>query len=66
MGQNGEITTDGEEEKEEENGKKKGIFKRIWPNLGKSQERPHSNLLHSMFTRAPMKLSIQGIGKNSV
>ena len=32
--EDGEITTDGEEEKEE-NGKRKVIFKRIWPNLGK-------------------------------
>ena len=30
-----EITTDGEEEKEEENAKKKVIFKRIKPNVGK-------------------------------
>ena len=61
-----EITTDGEE-KEEENDKKKVIFKRIWSNFGKkSQERLHSNLLHLMFTHAPIKLFIQGIGKNSV
>ena len=33
--EDGEIATDGEEKKEEENGKKKVIFKRIWPNLGK-------------------------------
>ena len=33
--ENGEIITDGEEEKEEENAKKKVIFKRIWPNFGK-------------------------------
>ena len=33
--EDGEIATDREEEKEE-NGKKKVIFKRIWPNLGKS------------------------------
>ena len=33
--EDGEITTDGEEEKEEENAKKKVIFKRIWPNVGK-------------------------------
>ena len=33
--EDGEITTDREEEKGEENGKKKVIFKRIWPNLGK-------------------------------
>ena len=30
-----EIKTDGEEEKEEEDAKKKVIFKRIWPNVGK-------------------------------
>ena len=60
------ITKDGEEEKEEENGKKRVIFKRIWLNFRKSQERPHTNLLHSMFTHAPIKLSIQGTGKNSV
>ena len=29
-----EITTDREEEKEEQNTKKKVIFKRIWPNVG--------------------------------
>ena len=33
--EDGEIITDGEEEKEDENGKKKVIFKRIWPNFGK-------------------------------
>ena len=36
--EDGKITTDGEEEKEEENGKKV-IFKRIWPNLGKKSRK---------------------------
>ena len=40
--EDGEITTDGEEEKEEENGKKKVIFKRIWPNLGKKPRKATS------------------------
>ena len=62
--EDGEIPTDGKEEKEEES--KKIIFKRIWPNFRKSQEMPHSNLPHSMFTHAAIKLSIQGIGKHSV
>ena len=59
----GEITTDKEEEKEES---KKIIFKRIWPNLEKSQEKQHSNLLHLMFTHAAIKLSIQDKWKGSV
>ena len=36
-----EITTDREEEKEEENSKEKVIFKRIWPNLGKKAKKGH-------------------------
>ena len=59
-----EIATDKEEEKEEES--KKIIFKRIWSNFGKSQEKQHPNLLHSMFTHAAIKLSIQGKWKGSV
>ena len=39
--EDGEITTDREEKKEEENGKKKVIFKRIWPNLGKKAKKGH-------------------------
>ena len=62
--EDGEIATDEEEKKEEES--KKIIFKRIWPNLGKSQEEQHSNLLHSMFTHAAIKLSIQGKWKRSI
>ena len=63
--ENIKIPTDREEEKEEES--KKIIFKRIWPNFGKkSQERPHSDLLHLMFTCAAIKLSIQSRGKCSV
>ena len=62
--EDGEIATDKEEEKEEES--KKIIFKRIWPNFRKSQEKQHSNLLHSMFTHAAIKLSIQGKWKCSV
>ena len=53
-----------EEEKEEDS--KKTIFKRIWPNFGKSQEKQRPNLPHSMFTRAAIKLSIQGEWKGSV
>ena len=65
--EDGEIPTDREEEKEEESKiSKKIIFKRIWPNFEKGQERPHSNLPHSMFTCAAIKLSIQGRGKHSV
>ena len=37
--ENGEITRDGEEEKEEENAKKKVIFKRIWSKVGKKQRK---------------------------
>ena len=59
-----EIATDKEEETEEES--KKIIFKRIWPNFGKSQEKQCSNPLHSMFTHVPIKLSIQGKWKHSV
>ena len=62
--EDGEIATDKEEEKEEES--KKIIFKRIWPNFGKSQEKQRSNLLHLMFTHAAIKLSIQGKWKGSV
>ena len=62
--EDGEIATDEEEEKEEES--KKIIFKRIWTNFGKSQEKQCSNPLHSMFTHAAMKLSIQGKWKGSV
>ena len=60
----GETVTDKEEEKEEES--KKIIFKRIWPNFEKiSQEKQCSNPLHSMFTHAAIKLSIQGKWKGS-
>ena len=60
-----EIATDKEEEKEEES--KKIIFKRIWSNFEKkSQEKQCPNLLHSMFTHAAIKLSIQGKWKGSV
>ena len=62
--EDGEIMTDKEEEKEEES--KKIIFKRIWPNFGKCQEKQCSNPLHSMFTHAAIKLSIQGKWKGSV
>ena len=63
--EDGEIVTDKEEEKEEES--KKIIFKRIWSNFGKkSQEKQCPNLLHSMFTHAAIKLSIQGKWKGSV
>ena len=63
--EDGEIVTDKEEEKEEES--KKIIFKRIWSNFGKKhQEKQCPNLLHSMFTRAAIKLSIQGKWKGSV
>ena len=62
--EDGEIATDKEEEKEEES--KKIIFKRIWSNLEKSQEKQRSNPLHSMFTHAAIKLSIQGKWKGSV
>ena len=55
--EDGEIATDKEKEKEEES--KKTIFKRIWPNFGKSQEKQCSNPLHLMFTHAAIKLSIQ-------
>ena len=61
--EDGEIVSK-EEEKEEES--KKIIFKRIWPNLEKSQEKQRPNLPHSMFTRAAIKLSIQGEWKGSV
>ena len=53
--EDGEIVTDKEEEKEKES--KKIIFKRIWPNFGKTQEKQCSNPLHSMFTHAAIKLS---------
>ena len=62
--EDGEIVTDEEEEKEEES--KKIIFKRIWPNFGKSQEKQCSNLLHLMFTHEVIKLSIQGKWEGSV
>ena len=63
--EDGEIVTDKEKEKEEES--KKIIFKRIWSNFGKkSQEKQCPNLLHSMFTHAAIKLSIQGKWKGSV
>ena len=59
----GEIVSK-EEEKEEDS--KKIIFKRIWPNIGKSQEKQRPNLLHLMFTHAVIKLSTQGKWKGSV
>ena len=62
--EDGEIVTDKEEEKEEES--KKIIFKRIWSNFGKSQQKQCSNPLPSMFTHAAIKLSIQGKWKSSV
>ena len=62
--EDGEIVTDKEEEKEEKT--KKVIFKRIWSNFSKSQEKQCSNPLHSMFTHAAIKLSIQGKWKGSV
>ena len=65
--EDGEILTDREdEEKEEKEESKKIIFKRIWKILGESQEKPHSNLLHLMFTHAAITLSIQGKWKHSV
>ena len=54
--EDGEIVTDEEEEKEEES----QILEK------KSQEKQHSNPLHSMFTHAAIKLSIQGKWKGSV
>ena len=62
--EDGKIVTDKEEEKEEES--KKIIFKRIWANFRKSQKKQCSNLLHSMFTHAAIKLSIKGKWKDSV
>ena len=59
-----EIATDKEEEKEEKS--KKIIFKRIWSNFRKSQEKQCPNLLHLIFTHAAIKLSIQGKWKGSV
>ena len=61
--EDGEIVSK-EEEKEEDS--KKIIFKRIWPNFGKKPRKQRPNLLHSMFTRAAIKLSIQGEWKGSV
>ena len=40
--EDGEIPTDGEEEKEEES--KKIIFKRIWPNFGKKAKKGHTQI----------------------
>ena len=60
----GEIVTDEEEEKDEES---KKIFSREFGQiLDKSQKKQHSNPLHSMFTHAAIKLSIQGKWKSSV
>ena len=42
--EDGEIPTDGEEEKEEES--KKIIFKRIWPNFGKKAKKGHIQICH--------------------
>ena len=39
--EDGEIITDREEEKEEENAKEKVIFKRIWQNFGKKAKKSH-------------------------
>ena len=61
--EDGEIVSK-EEEKEEDS--KKIIFKRIWPNFGKKPRKKRPNLPHSMFTRAAIKLSIQGEWKGSV
>ena len=58
-----EITTDREKEKEEENAKKKVIFKRIWPSLGK---KPRNATIQICCIHAHIKLSIQGIRKNLV
>ena len=66
--EDGEITTDKEqekEEKEEENGKKKVIFKRIWPNSGKKPRKATFKSAAFDFIRATEKLSFQGVGKNS-
>ena len=62
--EDGEIVTDKNEEKEEES--KKIIFREFGQISEKSQEKQHSNLLHSMFTHAAIKLSIQGKWKCSV
>ena len=63
--EDGEIVTDKEKEKEEEN--KKIIFKRIWPNFGKKAKKSNIPIqLHLMFTHAAIKLSIQGKWKGSV
>ena len=59
-----EIVTDEEEEKEEES--KKIISREFGQILGKSQEKQRLNPLHSIFTHAAIKLSIQGKWKCSV
>ena len=62
--EDGEIVTDKEEEKGEES--KKSFSREFGQILEKSQEKQRPNLLHSMFTRAAIKLSIQGKWKGSV
>ena len=61
-----EITTDREEVKEEEYGKKKVIFKRIWPNLGKKPRKATFKSAAFDVYSCTHKTTIQGIGKNSV
>ena len=61
--EDGEIVSK-EEEKEEDS---KKIFSREFGQISeKSKEKQCPNLLHSMFTRAVIKLSIQGKWKGSV
>ena len=62
--EDGEIVTDEEEEKEEES--KKIISREFGQILEKSQGKQFFNPLHSMFTHAAIKLSIQGKWKGSV
>ena len=64
--QDSEITTDGEEEKGEENGKKKVIFKRIWPNLGKKPRKATFKSAAFVVYSCTQKTIYPGHRENSV